>query len=72
MSKLGRRFCVTNGGVNLGGIGGTKTKGGFHGRGRINNVVQRSFGYTVAGGNTSWQRMSVLVVTAAMRAGFYH
>ena len=53
VSKVGVRFCVYTGGVTLVRRGGTKSKGGFHRRIGINNVLQRSAGLMVAGGNAS-------------------
>ena len=44
-----------------------KVEGGVHGRGGISNVGQRSVGLMVAGGNISWDRMSVSAMT---RDGF--
>ena len=38
-SKVGGRFCVATGGVNLGGRGGAKSKGGVHRRGGLNNML---------------------------------
>ena len=37
--KLVGRFCFSTGGVTLGVRVGTKSKGGFHRRGGINNVI---------------------------------
>ena len=45
-------------GSELGEIGGTKSKAGFHGIGGRNDVAHRSVGSMVVGGNTSWERMS--------------
>ena len=39
VSKIGGRFCAANGGVNLGGRGGAKSKGGVHRRGGLNNML---------------------------------
>ena len=69
-SKLDARLCVATGIVTLGLIGGTKSKGGFRGRGGINNVVHRSVGSMVAGGNTYWESMSRSDMKAVTRAGF--
>ena len=62
-SKVGVRFFVATGEVNLGGIGGTKSKGVFHRRGWLNYVIQRYVRLVVAGGNTYWERMSGLSIT---------
>ena len=51
--KVGGKLCVATGGVTLGRRGGTKSKGGVHGRGGINGVVQRSVGLMAEGGNIS-------------------
>ena len=73
--KVVGRFCFSTGGVTLGVKLGTKSKWGFHRRGEINNVIQRSVILMVAGGNTSWGRISGLsmkAMKAEMRDGFYH
>ena len=72
VGKSGGRFCVATGGVTLGRRGGKKSKGGFHRRIGINNVLQRSAGLMVAGGNASWERMSGSEMKEEIRADFYH
>ena len=72
VSKVGGRYCVSNGGVTLGGRGGKKSKGGVQRRVGINNVVQRSFGLMVAGVNTSWEMISGSEMKAGIRAGLCH
>ena len=64
-------FCIDTGEVTVGGRRGTNSQGVVHGKGGINNVVQRFVGLMLAGGNTSWERMSGSEMTAAMRAFFY-
>ena len=70
VSKIGGRFCAATGGVTLGGRVGRKSKTGFHGMGRRNDVAHRSVGLMVVGGNTSWERMSGSAIIAVRRAGF--
>ena len=57
VSKAGEQFCVTTGEVTLLGREGTKSKGGIHRRGGLNNVIQSSVILIVEGGNTSWEWM---------------
>ena len=52
--------------------GGGKSKGGVHRGGGINDVVERFVGLMVAGGNTSWERMSGSAMRPEIRAGFCH
>ena len=54
MSKIGGRFCATNGGVELGGRVGTNSKAGFHGMGGRKDIIHRSVRLVVVGRNTSW------------------
>ena len=70
-SAIGGRFCVATGRVTLGGRQGNNSEGGVHGMGRRNDVVHRPIGLMVAGGNTSWERMSRSEMTVVTRAGFY-
>ena len=70
VSEIGGMFCTATAGLTLGGIGGTKSKAGFHGMGERNDVAHRSVGLMVVGGNTSWERMSRLAILAVRRAVF--
>ena len=68
-SKIGGRFCAANGGVNLGGRGGKKSKTRFQIMGGRNDVSHRSVGLMVVGGNSSGKIMSVSEIMARRRAG---
>ena len=46
---------------------GLSQMGGVHGMGAHKNVLHRSIGLMVAGGNTSWERMYGSVIITAMR-----
>ena len=70
VSKIGGRFCVSIGGVTLGGRGRTKSKSGFHVMVGRNVFVHRSSGLMVVGGNTSWERMSRSAIIAVRRSDF--
>ena len=70
VSKVGGRVCAAAGVVTLGGRGGMKSRGGFHGSGGLNDVVHRSVGSMVVGVNVYWERMSGSEMTAAIRDVF--